>query len=154
MLDNYNKSMTIACETYGYESLGNPGTLPRGVFINNEKYILITKSHDCMCDSDVCQKQYTESFTNNTTTDNVYTNAPLYSKGGHGALCVVCAGVGLVDEFVPSEKEVSDLLMVLDDALLTTTVINDESTDESTDESDSNFADTQFNNMQASFVKL
>jgi hypothetical protein len=153
MSGNYNKSMTIACEKYGYESPENPGTLPRGVVINNEKYILLTKSYGGVCDSDGCQKQYTELCIDNPATDDAYANAPLYSKWGHGELCVVCAGVGLVDEFVPSEKEVSDLLTALEDESSTTTRSNDES-DAKSESDESESEDSQVNDMRASFVRL
>lgn len=106
------ESLKIAKDEYGYVSPENPGTLPRGLIINNKKYVLFTKTHTAVCDNKACQKQFI-NYSNKHASSIKYITAPIYSFRGRHELCVKCADVKTAQTFVPPKEDIMRMLLIL-----------------------------------------
>lgn len=112
MKGNFNSSLKLANEKFGYKTPEEPGTLPRGILINGDKYILIPIAHTAVCDSKGCQSQCVK-FHKENPNDKKYTTAPIYSNWGRRELCIVCADIENTKPFIPTKDETNRMLEIL-----------------------------------------
>ena len=112
MKGNYNASIKIANEKYGYKNPENPGNLPKGTIINGVKYILIPITHTAVCDSKGCQNQFVK-FCKEKPDNKKYTIFPLYSNFGTHELCIICSNIENNTQFITSRDENNLMLAIM-----------------------------------------
>jgi hypothetical protein len=113
MKGNYNASIKIAKETYGYKTPENSGKIPKGTVINGVKYILIPVTHTAVCDFKGCQNQFIK-YKLEKPEGKKYTIFPLYSNFGTHELCVICSNMENNKQFIPTKNEINRMLLIMD----------------------------------------
>ena len=114
MKGNFNSSIKLAKEIYNYKSPEEPGNLPKGIIIENKKYVLIPIKHTAVCDSKGCQNQYNNIDKSDLKKIESYSNAPIYSNWGTSEICLVCADLKNVKQFVPTQNDINYMMEILD----------------------------------------
>lgn len=87
-ISSFIKDIEFASEYYGYKNPSEPGSLPLGIIVKGQKYILIPFKHAMLCDHNDCVhlvNLYKKIF------NNKYTKIPIYSQFGKDSLCISCA---------------------------------------------------------------
>ena len=131
MKGNFDLSIKTAKEDYNYVSPQESGSLPKGIFLKGEKYLLMPLNHAAICDSKYCQTQGI-TYNKENPPPNKYTTSPIYSNWGKHELCVVCAKLENLVHFTPNEDEKKRMLLLINKQYMN----DDSELDEGDDEGD------------------